>query len=67
MDSHQLADRLYELPKGEVDASIDIDTGVLDKHGDVITAKVFASSIVVATRYTLGLVHSCMTIQTYKN
>lgn len=48
MGSHELARALLKMPDGELVASLDIDTGVKDKFGDVIVAKIFGYSMIDA-------------------
>lgn len=45
MKSHELARRLLSMPDLDVVASVDIATGILDKHGDEIIDKIFGTSI----------------------
>ena len=45
MRNDELAKLLNTVPDGTVFASLDIDTGVIDSHGNVIVAKIFGRSV----------------------
>lgn len=46
MKSHELAKLLLSKPDVDVTASLDVQSGVYDKHGDEYTSKVFGYSLI---------------------
>jgi hypothetical protein len=46
MNTHEIAKYWLDNPDKEIEVSLDIPTGVIDKHGDEIIAKVFGSGLV---------------------